>query len=76
MTEIYDNGEICIGRVKDIIKYIYTNDTDLEEHTDLLQDLEELNDNDIVAVNYDNGPGYSLDWWTENDKIDIKESGE
>ena len=33
----------------------------------LLQDINF--DDDIVAINYDHGMGYSIDWWTKDDKI-------
>lgn len=69
MKEIYDNGEMCLGEVKKIIEYFNTTGADIEEYEDLLKELKELNDDDIVAINYDNGMGYSIDWWTKKDKI-------
>ena len=69
MKEIYDNGEMCLGEVKKIIEYFNTSDVEVEEYEDLLEELKKLNDNDIVAINYDHGMGYSIDWWTKNDKI-------
>ena len=69
MKEIYDNGEMCLGEVKKIIEYFNTTGADIEEYEDLLKELKELNDDDIVAINYDNGMGYSIDWWTKNDKV-------
>ena len=69
MKEIYDNGEMCLGEVKKIIEYFNTTGADIEEYEDLLKELKELNDDDIVAINYDHGMGYSIDWWTKNDKI-------
>lgn len=69
MQNIYDNGEMCLGEVKKIIEYFNTTGADIEEYKDLLKELKELNDDDIVAINYDNGMGYSIDWWTKDDKV-------
>lgn len=70
MQNIYDNGEICLGEVKKIIEYFNTTELDIEEYEDLLEELKKLNDNDIVAINYDHGNylGYSTDYWTKEDK--------
>ena len=69
MEEIYDNGEMCLGEVKKIIEYFNTTGADIEEYEEALEELKKLNDDDIVAINYDNGMGYSIDWWTKDDKI-------
>ena len=69
MEEIYDNGEMCLGEVKKIIEYFNTTGVDIEEYEEVLEELKKLNDDDIVAINYDHGMGYSIDWWTKNDKI-------
>ena len=69
MKEIYDNGEMCLGEVKKIIEYFNTTGADIEEYEEVLEELKKLNDDDIVAINYDNGMGYSIDWWTKKDKI-------
>ena len=69
MQNIYDNGEICLGEVKRIIEYFNTIGADIEEYEEILEELKKLNDDDIVAINYDHGMGYSIDWWTKNDKI-------
>lgn len=68
---IYDNGEMALGTVKDMKKYILEN-SDVEEEKDLLEDLSELEEDIIVCVNYDNGMGYTLDWWLPEHKIEIK----
>ena len=69
MQNIYDNGEICLGEVKRIIEYFNTIGADIEEYEEILEELKKLNDDDIVAINYDNGMGYSIDWWTKDDKV-------
>lgn len=69
MQEIYDNGEMCLGEVKKIIEYFNISGADIEEYEDLLEYLKTLNDDDIVAINYDSGMGYSCDCWTKDDKV-------
>ena len=69
MQNIYDNGSLCLGEVKRIIEYFNTIGADIEEYEEILEELKKLNDDDIVAINYDHGMGYSIDWWTKNDKI-------
>lgn len=70
MENIYDNGALMIGNIKDIIKYI-EQDENLEmwEFEELLQDLKELKntETEIVMVNYENPMGYSIDYWSKND---------
>lgn len=73
MKNIYDNGEVCLGEVKKIIEHFNTIGADIEEYEDLLEELKELNDDDIVAINYDNGMGYSIEYWTNEDIITQKE---
>lgn len=75
MNNIYDNGALMIGNIKDIINYI-ENDENLEtwEYDDLLKDLKEIeNIAYIVMVNYDNPMGYSIDYWTKRDNINFVE---
>lgn len=67
MNNIYDNGEILLGKVKDIIEYTKKQGTIDEEMEEILQDLKDLEDNTIVAINYDNGMGYTIDYWDEKD---------
>lgn len=69
MQNIYDNGRLCLGEVKRIIEYFNTIGTDIEEYEEILEELKKLNDDDIVVINYDNGMGYSINWWTKKDKI-------
>ena len=70
MNNIYDNGSMVLGSVENVRKYLIEN---MEEEDlgvkDILNDLNnELNDT-IVAINYDLGMGYSIDYWEENDKV-------
>lgn len=81
MNKIYDNGCLLLGNVQDIIM---ETEREIKENIDmfdismeeLLEDLKELRNIDydmIVCVNYDNGMGYSIDYWTSQDIIE-KES--
>ena len=83
MKNIYDNGALMLGNVQMIINEIEKElkngvdmfCTDMEE---IIKDLKELRDTDcemVVCINYDNGMGYSIDYWSSNDIIN-KESEE
>ena len=73
MEKIYDNGELLLGEVKKIKEYTlkqYNNGIiDEEFKVDVLNDLKDFKDNTIVAINYDNGMGYSIDYWDDSDVI-------
>lgn len=61
MENIYDNGRICLGKVGKIRQYVIDNAGEIEE---ILEELKEFKANTIVAINYENGMGYSIDYWT------------
>lgn len=73
MNNIYDNGELLLGSVKDIKEYtlnnmlVYENDEDNMEILDFIKDYKE---NDIICINYDNGMGLSFDIWQESNKVE------
>lgn len=74
MNRIYDNGAIMLGNVKmvreEIQKEIKENvDMFCSDMEEILKDLEELSNETIVAINYDCGMGYSIDYWHEDDII-------
>ena len=83
MKNIYDNGELMLGNVQMVINEIekeLKNGVDMfcADMEDILKDLKELRDMDyemVVCINYDNGMGYSIDYWSSNDIIN-KESEE
>ena len=83
MNKIYDNGALMLGNVQDLIMKIekeLKNGVDMfcADMEDILKDLKELRDIDyemVVCINYDNGMGYSIDYWSSNDIIN-KESEE
>ncbi len=74
MNKIYDNGAIMLGNVKmvkeEIQKEIKENvDMFCVDMEEILKDLEELSNETIVAINYDCGMGYSIDYWHEDDIV-------
>lgn len=74
MNNLYDNGCILLGTKKDIINQIYNNmlvEEDDETYMQILKDLEDFKDDTIIALNYDNGMGYSFDWWEQTDKLEV-----
>ena len=73
-NKVYDNGEMLLGMVKDVIKYLFENmeydEDDYSEVKGMIEDLEELGDNYIVMINYDFGMGYLLyKWHIESDVV-------
>lgn len=73
MQNIYDNGEICLGEVGKIRQQLIDNAEETWEIEDILEELKEFEDNTIVAINYDNSMGYSIEYWTTKDIITQKE---
>ena len=82
MKNIYDNGALMLGNVQDLIMEIEREikedidmfDVDME---DILKELKELRDIDyemVVCINYDNGMGYTIDYWSSSDIV--KKGGE
>ena len=74
MNKIYDNGEILLGKAKDILDYMNCNDDcfDKDDYIDIENDLKELLEDDedvIVYINYDNGMGYFIYYWNKDDEI-------
>lgn len=67
MQNIYDNGRLCLGEVGKIRQQLIDNAEETWEIDDLIHELEDLDDNTIVAINYDNGMGYSIEYWTKKD---------
>lgn len=73
MKNIYDNGTVMLGQVKQIKEYT-ENQFKKEliedyEREEILEELKELKDNDIVAINYDCGMGLSIEYWEIGDII-------
>lgn len=74
MDKVYDNGTMVLGNVKNLKDYICRNCGDLEEVKEIIQDLEDLDEDTIVALNYDCGMGYSMDYWKKDDKVSKNDS--
>ena len=74
MQNIYDNGRLCLGEVGKIKQDLINNAEETWEIEDILGELKELEDNTIVAINYDSGMGYSIEYWTTKDIITRKKS--
>ena len=75
MNSLYDNGTILLGTKKDIVNQIYNNmleEENDEEYMEILEDLKDFKEDTIVALNYDNGMGYSIDYWDSKDKLEAK----
>lgn len=73
MKNIYDNGRLCLGEVGKIRQQLIDNAEETWEIENILEELKEFEDNTIVAINYDNGMGYSIEYWTTKDIITQKE---
>ena len=74
MNDIYDNGAIMLGEVKNVVKEIkeeMKNNIDMlyVDMDEILEELKDYKDDDIVAINYDNGMGYTIDVWSKSDKV-------
>lgn len=70
MDNIYDNGTVLLGEKKKIVNQIYNNMLEEEQdefYMEILEELKDFKDNTIVAINYDNGMGYSIDYWEKED---------
>lgn len=75
MNNLYDNGSILLGTKKDIVNQIYNNmlvEENDDEYMEILEDLKDFKEDTIVALNYDNGMGYSIDYWDEKDILEVK----
>ena len=67
MENIYDNGRVCLGKVGKIRQKLIENANEEWEIKDILEELKEFENDTIVAINYDNGMGYSIEYWTKKD---------
>ena len=69
MKEIYDNGEKVLGRIYDLKEYICRNCEDYEEVKEIIEELENYDKDTIAVINYSNGMGYLIDYFTIKDKM-------
>lgn len=76
MENIYDNGTVMLGNVKQIKEYTEKQfEKELiedYEREEILEELKDFKDSDIVAINYDCGMGLSIEGWEINDIINNK----
>ena len=79
MNSIYDNGALLIGNIDLVIKEVekeIKEDIDMvfTDKEELLKDLKELKEINvsIVYINYENPMGYTIDYWQENDKLEVQ----
>ena len=79
MYNIYDNGALMLGNIKDVISEVENEikkdiDMCMIDAKELLKDLKELEGiASIVMVNYENPMGYTIDYWTKNDIVEQEE---
>ena len=43
-----------------------------EDYQEIVETLEDLEDNTIICINYDNGMGMTFDWWKDTDKLEME----
>ena len=68
---VYDNCEKIIGNVKNVKQYVENNCEDYEEVKDMIEELKNFEENTIVLLDYNNGMGFTIDYWTEEDKQEL-----
>lgn len=68
---VYDNCEKIIGNVKNVKQYVENNCEDYEEVKDIIEELKNFEENTIVLLDYNNGMGFTIDYWTEKDKQEL-----
>jgi hypothetical protein len=78
-NKVYDNGEMLLGMVADVKKYLFENMEYSDEEQDfevkgMIEELEELGNNYIVMINYDFGMGYLLYKW--HIEVDLMTGGD
>ncbi len=75
--DIYDNGCVLLGKQKNLIEYMKKHYIDnnyldyLDDVKEIIKSLQELKPDTIVAINYDNPMGWTIEYWTYEDKKDF-----
>ena len=67
---IYDNGEKVLGVVYDVKDYILRNFEEAWESEDLIKRLEDLDEDDIVVLSYEE-LCWTLDYWKKSSLIEV-----
>lgn len=68
---VYDNCEKIIGNVKNVKQYVENNCEDYEEVKDIIEELKNFEENTMIVLDYNNGMGFTIDYWTEKDKQEL-----
>lgn len=76
MKNVYDNGALMLGNIKDVIKEVKNeikDDIDMifadkDEILKELEELESIDDEMIVCINYEK-QDFDITYWTMDDKI-------
>lgn len=69
---IFDNGEKVLGIVYDVKDYILRNFEEAWESEDIIKRLEDLDEDDIVVLSYEEFC-WTLDYWKKSNLIKVKE---
>ena len=69
MENVYDNGEMVLGTIYNVKNYLCKNCEDFEDIKEIVEDLENYDEDTIVAINYDLGMGYAILYWRKNDIV-------
>lgn len=69
--DIYDNGYLLLGKVKNVKEYACKNADYPEEIKEIIEELENYDADDIVAINYGHPMGYTIDVWKYDDKVEV-----
>lgn len=67
---IYDNGEKVLGVVYDVKDYILRNFEEAWESEDLIKRLEDLDEDDIVVLSYEE-LCWTIDYWKKSSLIEV-----
>lgn len=74
---VYDNGCCLLGSKKAIVnltrQYMKKNEEEDLINEELINELADLKDDTICYVNYDNGMGYTIEYWQKDDKYEVIE---
>ena len=71
MEQVYDNGYVILGKVDYVKRYVIKNCDESWEIEDLIKDLDDLEETDIVAINYDLPMGYRIECWAKDSIVEV-----
>lgn len=70
---VYDNCEKILGSVKNVTQYVKDSCDDYEEIEDIIEELKYFEEDTMIVLDYNNGMGFMIDYWTEKDKHKLEE---